>query len=224
MGPPRTTESRIMPGSLTVPGSDPWYNASVPLLPALGWKFSRTISRIKGFDPRLAGPEGTADLCKVVIFRDASKTQTRWKIFQDFWSVRAGSALPEGVREHVLIAQEGDLMSGQDIRFAATVPATLEAALQNERKLWLDMIDLSRGRIRAATYRTLLRLEEERRLEGYQGSGPVSTPETWVLKRQASTAVGFWLIQPEVLAIAETFGRPGKQIADLSTVPKALEL
>lgn len=65
-------EPRTTTGPLTGSGAQPWYNASMPIIPDPLWGWSGTVEAVEGVDPRLAQPEGVADLHQVVSTLDPS--------------------------------------------------------------------------------------------------------------------------------------------------------
>lgn len=64
-------EPRVMSGFLSGSGSLPWYNTSMPILPAPSWGFTAIVEAVEGVDPRLTAPEGIADLHQVVSLQPA---------------------------------------------------------------------------------------------------------------------------------------------------------
>lgn len=215
-------EPRLMSGPLTGSRSKPWYNASVPILPTREWGFSSAIECIKGIDPRLAGPEGIADLHQIWIGDDAHCSRDIWSKCERAWKVRAGSAMPSGgCRVRTLVALAGEAMTKgiQDFE----LPCSIQRALIVERCKWLRSIVPGDEGI-STVERELLYSAEALFLPGYRGGGPATTPEEWILKRQPQSAMGFWLIDTERLEAAPTVGLVGKRVADLSAIPEALKL
>lgn len=91
----RCLEPRVMSGPLDAM-SLPWYNASMPLLPASSWDFPGTVEPVEGGDPRLIQPEGAADLRQVRISHQVQPSLDVWARRERAWGVRAGAELVGG--------------------------------------------------------------------------------------------------------------------------------
>jgi hypothetical protein len=106
---------------------------------------------------------------------------------------------------------------GRDIRSPG-------AYLCKERAAWQKLMDP------ASDLGILLRPLFQGAQKNFVQSSPnppaVLAPEEWISQRQPHTAVGFWLIDPEVLEAAVTTGAFGKKIVNLSARvrPEDIEL
>lgn len=215
-------EPRVMSGPFANTRSLPWYNASVPVLPGASWGFSSAVEPVRGGgDPRLACPEGAADLRQVWIVNQLRPSLDVWAGLKRTWGAPAGGGAGTRVRALVGLDAEGwtdraDLVGGGSI--------SLEAYLRSERAAWQSLMEpaLDMGKLLRGCFQTA----QQNLLPG-SGSGgpPAMAPEEWISRRQPHTAVGFWLIDPDMLEAAETTGYVGKKIANLSERgPKDIEL
>ncbi|KAK2601382.1 hypothetical protein N8I77_010837 [Diaporthe amygdali] len=216
-------EPRVMSGPFANTRSLPWYNASVPVLPGVSWGFPATVEPVPGGDPRLAHPEGAADLRQVWIGNQLRPSLDVWAGLERAWGVPAGGA---GTRVRALIGLDAQ---GWADRMDCGGTSSLGAYLREERAAWQSLMDpaLEMGVVLRGCFQTA----QQTFLPGPGGGGggggrpPAVAPEEWIARREPYTAVGFWLIDPEVLEAAETTGYVGKKIVNLSeSGPEDIEL
>jgi len=91
--------------------------------------------------------------------------------------------------------------------------ASFGVYLCEERAAWQSLMDpaLEMGALLRGCFQTV----QQTFLPGPGGPPAVATDE-WISRREPHTAVGFWLIDPEVLEAAEATGYAGKKIVNLS--------
>lgn len=208
-------EPRVMSGPFANTRSLPWYNASVPVLPGVSWGFPGAVEPVRGGDPRLAHPEGAADLRQVWIGSQLRPSLDVWAGLERAWGVPVGGA---GTRVRALVGLDGQGWADRT-HCCYGSGSTLGAYLREERAAWQSLMDpaLEMGELMRGLFQTA----QERFLPGPGGGGgggdaTAVAPEEWISRREPHTAVGFWLIGPEVLEAAETTGHVGKKIANLS--------
>lgn len=211
-------EPRVMSGPLTTTRSRPWYNASVPVLPAASWGFPAAVEPVRGGggDPRLARPEGAADLRQVWIGSQLRPSLDAWAGLERAWGVvPAGGGGGAGTRVRALVGLDAEGWAENRVdRRGGGGSSSLGAYLREERTAWQSLMDpaLETGEL----LRPCFQAAQQAFLPGDDGTPAVVAPEEWISRRQPHTAVGFWLVDPEVLEGAETSGHAGKKIADLS--------
>lgn len=204
-------EPRVMSGPLVNARSVPWYNASVPVLPSTSWGPSSAVEPARGDrggDPRLAGPEGAADLRQVWIGRQLRPSLEAWAGLERAWGVTAGGGSGgAGTRVRALVGLDAEGWAEQT---SIGSKNGLGAYLREERAAWESLTDpaLEMG----GMLRRCFQAAQQAFLPGL----PAVTPEEWICRRQPHTAVGFWLIDPDALEAAETTGHTGKKIVNLS--------
>lgn len=207
-------QPRVMSGPLGNTGAVPWYNASVPLLPGISWGFRGAVEPVRedgggGGDPRLAEPEGKADLRQVAIGRELRPSLDAWAGLERAWGVTAGGSGGDTMtRARALYALDAEGWAEQT---SIGSENSLGAYLREERAEWerlmtpeRDICELLRQGFRFA--------QEELFLPGL----PAVTPMEWISRRQPHTAVGFWLVDPDALEASETTGHTGKKVVNLS--------
>lgn len=214
-------EPRIMSGPFANTRSLPWYNASVPLLPVASWGYPGGVEPVRGGgDPRLAHPEGAADLRQVLIGNQLRPSLDVWAGLKRVWGVPAGGGGETRVRALIGLDAEGWADRTNCCCGAGGSSSSLAAYLREERAAWQSMTDpkTEMGALQRECFQTAQR--------NFLPVGPpVVAPEEWITRRQPRTAVGFWLIDPEVLEAAETTGHVGKNIVNLSErEPEDIEL
>lgn len=230
-------EPRVMSGPLMVPGSLPWYNASVPVLPAPSWDFPGTVELVDGDgdggDPRLTRPEGAADLRQVWISNQVRPSLDAWARQERAWGVRAGGAdVSDGggsFQVRALVALAGQALASRSqrgrqvssIQAGTRGPSPLKHDMREERAAWLALMDPTTdiGQFRRDLFQTAQQrflLPDANNVDTDDGLAGIVAPEEWILRRQPHTAVGFWLVDPEALEIANTKGYVGKRVVDLS--------
>lgn len=218
-------EPRVTTGPLTGSGAQPWYNASMPVLPPSSWKdFSSQIEPVEGGDPRLEVPEGIADLCQVWIGSQIRPSMEVWEELERAWGAERGEdACDLRVRALVALAPEE---CGSMERFLRG--ESMERFLQEEKEQWLSWMEMTSdiGRLHCGMFEGA----QKRFLAGSSPSSPslpleILSPHDWYLRRRQQTAAGFWLVDPKVLGDAKTTETAGKQVANLSEHGKeAIEL
>lgn len=215
-------EPRVMSGPFANSRALPWYNASVPVLPGTSWGFPAVVEPVRGGDPRLAHPEGAADLRQVWIGNQLRPSLDVWAGLQRAWGVPGGGA---GTRVRALVGLDAEGWADR-----ADCGASLGTYLREERAAWQCLMDpaLDMGAVMRPCFQSAQQtfLPGPGGGEGGGGGGAQAVaPEEWISRREPQTAVGFWLIDPEVLEAAETFGYVGKKIANLSERrPEDIEL
>ncbi|KAJ0123909.1 hypothetical protein J7T55_012381 [Diaporthe amygdali] len=203
-------EPRVMSGPFASTRSLPWYNASVPVLPGVSWGFLGTVEPVPGGDPRLAHPEGAADLRQVWIGNQLRPSLDVWAGLERAWGVPTGEA---GTRVRALVGLDAE--GWADRKDRSLGGSSLGAYLREERAAWQSLMDpaLEMG----AVLRECFQTAQQTFLPGPGGGRPPAVaPEEWISRREPYTVVGFWLINPEVLEAAETTGYVGKKIVNLS--------
>lgn len=204
-----TTSSHLEPRVTSGPFTRalPWYNASVPVLPATSWGFPGPVEPVPGGDPRLAHPEGAADLRQVWIGTQLRRSLDAWAGIVRAWGVPAGCSGGAGTRVRALIGLDAEGWAGRTFVGGGS---SLRAYLRDERATWKSLMDP--GQNMGALSRGFFETAQQRFLPG----SPAVTPEEWISRREPQTAVGFWLVDPEVLEAAETTGYAGRKIVNLS--------
>lgn len=208
-------EPRVMSGLANM-RSAPWYNSSVPVLPAAPWGFSGHVEPARGGDPRLARPEGLADLRQVWIGNELRPSLDVWAGLESAWGVPAASGA-RGTRVRALVGMDAEGWAGQmGCDGVGGGSSSLGAYLREERATWRSLMDP--GSEMGAILRECFLNVQRTFLPGHDGGDgpPAVAPEEWISRRQPHTAVGFWLIDPEVLEGAEITGYVGGKIVDLS--------
>ncbi|KAK7703361.1 hypothetical protein SLS64_009028 [Diaporthe eres] len=201
-------EPRVMSGPFANTRSLPWYNASVPVLPGASWGFPGEVGPVPGGDPRLADPEGAADLRQVWIGSQLRPSLDVWAGLRRAWVVPARGA---GIRVRALYGRgRTDCGGGRG--------SSLRAYLREERAAWRSLTDPATEM--GAPMRECFQNAQRTFLPGHL----VVAPEEWISRREPHTAVGFWLIDPEVLEAAQTTGHVGKKIVNLSGAAEDIEL
>ncbi|KAG8158178.1 hypothetical protein KVR01_011939 [Diaporthe batatas] len=195
-------EPRVTSGPFNNTRALTWYNASVPVLPAASWGFPGPVEPVPGGDPRLACPEGAADLRQVWVGEQLRPSLDVWAGLQRAWGVPAAAA----TRVRALVGLDAEGWAGRTLGGSSS----LRAYLRDERATWQTLMDpaLDMGELSHGFFRTAL----QRFLPG----PPAVTPEEWISRREPHTAVGFWLVDPGVLEAAETTGNEGKRMVNLS--------
>lgn len=203
-------EPRVMSGPFANTRSLPWYNASVPVLPGASWGFPCEVEPVRGGgDPRLADPEGAADLRQVWIGSQLRPSLDAWAGLRRAWGVPAGGGAGTRVRALVGLDAEGLVWAGRT-DCGGGRGSSLRAYLREERAAWRSLTDPATEM--GALMRECFQNAQRTFIPGHL----VVAPEEWISRREPHTAVGFWLIDPEVLEAAETTGYAGKKIANLS--------
>lgn len=213
----RHQEPRIMSGPFANMRSAPWYNASVPILPVAPWGSPAQVEPVQGGDPRLAHPDAAADLRQLWIGDQIRPSLDVWAGLQSAWGVPAAASAETRVRALVALDAEGWM--DQTMTFGGGSSISLEAYLRDERAAWKSLMDPAQdmgaflGEIFQAAQKTFLSGPGG---EAGGGDALAVDPEEWMSRRQPHTAVGFWLIDSEVLEAAKSTGHVGKQIVNLS--------
>lgn len=222
----RHQEPRVMSGPFANMRSAPWYNASFPVLPVASWGFPAQVEPVQGGDPRLAHPDAAADLRQLWISDQIRPSLDVWAGLQSAWGVPAAAGA--GTRVRALVALDAEGWAHRTMHDGSGGSISLGAYLREERADWKFLMDpaLEMG----AFLRPLFQAAQQNILSspgGEAGGGdPLAVdPQEWILRRQPHTAVGFWLIDSEVLEAAKCTGPVGKRIVNLSERgPEDIEL
>lgn len=209
-------EPRVMSGPFGNTRSYPWYNASVPVLPCASWEFPGAVEPVRSGDPRLAHPVGATDLRQVWIGNQIRPSLDVWAGLERAWGVPAGGA---GTRVRALVGMDAEGWAERTGAGGGSSSSSLGAYLREERAAWRSLMDPSSelGVLPRACFVTGQRT--------FLPGSPGVAPDEWISRREPHTAVGFWLIDPEVLEAAETTGYVGKTIVNLSERgPEDIEL
>lgn len=226
--------SRVVSGPLAGTRSFPWFNASLPLLPASSWAGCFPGAVVEpvvsgpggaggggggGGDPRLACPEGAHDLRQVWVGGEVRHALDVWAGLGRAWGVLppAGPGPGPGTHVRALLGLEMEGWALGRMNLGGQV-SSLGAFLREERASWESLVDPASemgGVLREIFERAQEALIPHR---GGGGGSPDEAPEEWIARRQPQTAVGFWLVDPEVLgsAAGETTGPVGGQRVPLS--------
>lgn len=212
-------EPRVTTGPLIGSGALPWYNASMPVLPLPSWQGFSSQLQLVGRDIRLQEPEDMADLRQVWIGSHIKPSIEVWEDLQRAWGIHRGD------RD----AGEYNVSSGRELNIRALIAQVPEGSvgikefMHKEQAEWNSLMNPAS---RLGMLLLPLFVEAQQRFLAESAPSiplPIS-PDNWFMQRSRQTVAGFWLVDSAVLDGVKSTGYPGKKVADLSGVAKAVEL